>query len=253
MKRKRTFGFTLIELLTVIAIIGVLAGIIIGVIGSVRNSAKSALCMTNLRQIALAGTMYSSEHKGRQLDGVGYGANDTRWRAKLLPYLGEAKNMEMFLCPSDEIGRQSLSDPTKLAYILTTGCQPSSYGLATMWYYPTSPAFNLPNPGPNDARFMRSNIASPVSTIFVADMGIPASYTLSPSQWTESSTRTLNSQGHEARMPSIYSSGEWTAYPRHGGSKANCAFFDGHAEAVDIEDLKTNTPGNTKCLYWPFR
>ncbi|CAM3176352.1 DUF1559 domain-containing protein [Rariglobus hedericola] len=61
---RHTAAFTLIELLTVIAIIGVLASIIIPVIGRVRESAKSSRCTNNLRQIGLAIQTYSSEHKG---------------------------------------------------------------------------------------------------------------------------------------------------------------------------------------------
>lgn len=47
----RTNAFTLIELLTVIAIIGILAAIILPVVGKVRASARSAQCSSNLRQV----------------------------------------------------------------------------------------------------------------------------------------------------------------------------------------------------------
>ncbi|AHF91439.1 N-terminal cleavage protein [Opitutaceae bacterium TAV5] len=57
-------AFTLIELLTVIAIIGILAAIIIPVVGKVRQSAKAATCTSNLRQIGVAFTLYRNDNKG---------------------------------------------------------------------------------------------------------------------------------------------------------------------------------------------
>ncbi len=44
-------GFTLIELLVTIAILGVLMGLMVPVVGSVRAEARSAECLSNLRQI----------------------------------------------------------------------------------------------------------------------------------------------------------------------------------------------------------
>ncbi len=61
---RRAAAFTLIELLTVIAVIGVLAAILIPAVGKVRERAHQTQCVSNLRQLAVAATMYASDHKG---------------------------------------------------------------------------------------------------------------------------------------------------------------------------------------------
>jgi general secretion pathway protein G len=61
----RQFAFTLIELLTVIAIIGILAAILIPVVGRVRDSARASQCTSNLRQVALALRLCADDNRGR--------------------------------------------------------------------------------------------------------------------------------------------------------------------------------------------
>jgi prepilin-type N-terminal cleavage/methylation domain len=83
-------AFTLIELLTVIAIIGILAAILVPVVGKVRQSAYSTTCLSNLRQVGVAFQMYLADNKytyPRQVAGVVY-PDGTTWWEKVGPYAG---------------------------------------------------------------------------------------------------------------------------------------------------------------------
>ncbi len=89
-------GFTLIELLVVLAVICILAAMLLPVLTSSRNSARSASCKNHLRQMSSALQMYVTENNHRYPYGVGsyapeFGdsvgpANTRYWWAKLLPY-----------------------------------------------------------------------------------------------------------------------------------------------------------------------
>lgn len=61
--RRAGAGFTLIELLVVIGIIALLMGILLPSLSGAREAARSAACLSNQRQIAIAMGQYVNEYK----------------------------------------------------------------------------------------------------------------------------------------------------------------------------------------------
>jgi prepilin-type N-terminal cleavage/methylation domain-containing protein/prepilin-type processing-associated H-X9-DG protein len=113
---KRKPGFTLIELLVVIAIIAILAAILFPVFAQARDRARSATCISNLKQMGLAWMMYTQDYDEMfpysypgASDGSGDGPEGicqfimqvsgfTGWIGNsLIPYI---KNVQIFECPS---------------------------------------------------------------------------------------------------------------------------------------------------------
>jgi prepilin-type N-terminal cleavage/methylation domain-containing protein/prepilin-type processing-associated H-X9-DG protein len=90
-------GFTLIELLVVVAIIALLIAILLPSLALARESARTTMCLANLKQMALATIMYSDEYKGTLPGPVHYliyrdsyekfRPHDQGWYEQQFPYL----------------------------------------------------------------------------------------------------------------------------------------------------------------------
>jgi prepilin-type N-terminal cleavage/methylation domain-containing protein len=99
-------GFTLIELLVVIAIIAILASILFPVYSRVRENARRTKCLSNVKQLVMAFTMYADDHDETLpiwcmdypwLSDINDGEGNT-WDRVIFPYY---RNSEMLHCPSN--------------------------------------------------------------------------------------------------------------------------------------------------------
>jgi len=73
-------GFTLIELLVVIAIIAVLMAILMPALNRVREQGKRAVCLNNLKQLAMVWIMYADDNDDVLVNGaIGYSNSNQSW------------------------------------------------------------------------------------------------------------------------------------------------------------------------------
>jgi prepilin-type N-terminal cleavage/methylation domain-containing protein len=107
--RRAPSAFTLIELLVVIAIIATLAAILFPVFSQAREQARATACLSNMRQISVATTLYTEDYDERiyfrgssakivTRTGLPNSTNASRWWNALMPDL---KSGQVFKCPSD--------------------------------------------------------------------------------------------------------------------------------------------------------
>jgi prepilin-type N-terminal cleavage/methylation domain-containing protein/prepilin-type processing-associated H-X9-DG protein len=122
-------GFTLVELLVVMAVIAILAGLLLPVLGRSKAQAKGILCLNNTRQLVLAWNMYATDFNDHLAYNLGldhrqpvpspdrslnWVDNVMTWeldpdntnttfiaKSPLGPYLG--RSLDVFRCPADNV------------------------------------------------------------------------------------------------------------------------------------------------------
>ena len=137
--RRCAHAFTLVELLVVIAIIGTMVGLLLPAVQRSRESSRRSTCLNNIRQLAIAATMYEGRLKRfpglfDQLPDQNRKSDDaerwTTWAVLLLPDLERQEAFdeyakgnrplpgyyfETYVCPSDSVQTREGSANSYLA------------------------------------------------------------------------------------------------------------------------------------------
>lgn len=199
----------MIELLTVIAIIGILAAILIPVVGRVRSTARAAECVSNLRQLSSAAVLYAEENKGR-LPTSYDGTLEGMWYTALTPLIASQK------------------------------IQPQNWGQLTRIVSSPGP-FKCPVVDPTDAAYTNpwlsykmncqlqdkpSGAPAPVAGLPLARIGRPSATLLFAEGRSHSAFWTWD--------PAAVTQGLW--YPHD--SQVNVSFVDGHVVRQKPTDLE---------------
>ena len=129
-------NFTLIEMLVVIAIIGILAGMLSGPLMKARRKAQLIQCTNNLKQIGTALLQYEMSYNSAPQYASTENAGEVAGNLMLLYVTGLNDNLQGFLCPVANYtisADDAKADTTTVNSSKDKGYQYTSYNLTT--YY----------------------------------------------------------------------------------------------------------------------
>jgi len=231
-------GFSLIELLVVIAVIGILSAIIVPTANSVRNAAKTTKSLSNLRQLASAMQMYSSDNNG--LYPIGYHdpnpGHEIYWYLEIEPYIdqrttsgSELKNILV----SPFVDKEPIEGYYADNDVRTS---PSTYSVHGI----ICPA--LPTNYTEDPRFPVWNIRENHSEIILVGEGTLNTWGYAMANFTRPAIwRNIQQDVSQLTLESdadVYDESERGALSYRANNHALVAFLDGHVEAIPKGEVK---------------
>lgn len=124
-------AFTLIELLVVIAVIAILAAMLLGALSRAKAEAQSAKCKGNLRQLAIALSLYASDNHRYPIFFEYDAAADNAeffiyWDNIILPYVGNSE--AVYICPAVSSAAIWNNLPGQVSYAGSEPAPNPSYG-----------------------------------------------------------------------------------------------------------------------------
>lgn len=159
-------GFTLIELLTVIAIIGILAAILIPVVGRVRQSAYGSKSASNLRQLSIGASLYASESKANFYPSI-YSLNKDGSPDFGKPWTNDA-TFGKYVSVAKPDWVPTSSSPFQSGFP-SASPYPGQPGRATIGYNATDMSSSSPSYMPSKRAFKQSDIKNPSRLIMFAE------------------------------------------------------------------------------------
>jgi len=216
-EKKKKGSFTLIEFVVVLAIIGILYGMLIPFTSSGREPARRTVCLNNMRQIALA--MYNYETANGHFPPA-YVADENgepmhSWRVLILPFLEQDDLYSRYSMdePWDGPNNSKLHDEIVEVYLCPSSTSAeycSDYAVVTG----PETGFNADEPiGLEDITDGSSN------TIMLVEIFNPDYHWMEP---RDISAKELLGSGAEYVKPS------------HPGTR-NIALFDGSTHSIEVE------------------
>ena len=238
-------AFTLIELVVVISIIALLLSILMPSLQRARESARTVVCKSQMRQIGLVSIMYSDNNDDHICPAVGPYKRRTPeveryWYAKFLPYVSTAtaKKGKLFTCPSDKKPREIIAGDMTYAI---------SYSYPD--YFGDMGRSGWDTPGSPYGLIKRSQIRKTFAAVVLLDANHQDEAPWSYKHW-DLMTFQLGAWGSRIGWYSIpFQSGypgvevPWTWAALRHANKSNAVLVDGHVE--------TFTPNSDIALsYW---
>ena len=241
MQKQRTGAFTLVELLVVMAIMGVLAGLMIPVLGSARASARDTQCLGNLRNIGTAMMMYIGVYNDH-IPPCGGQGSDTfylPWYYSLLPYNDD---WGIYECPAKATTMEDVPE-------LTEDWQP----IEDRPYHAVNYGMNFQFPGTSPEKDLMGDTIQTTMLISVSEVLIIADGAHFPAGTEVSELDGDNELPDSVMYGGLYFSdtlqeGQPTVSPRHRG-QTMCLFLDGSVKHLLTRDIFAIGWGLPGCVY----